>query len=413
MLEQYMEPGVLREDDNGEKVFVPKSFPTEFCAGMIQSSQLKEKLDHITRILPIPLPLRTGNELVYPKKGFDPRFGTYLVPDSPELDHAMPIDEAWALIARILSGFCFTNEQSRTHAIARLMTPFARALIGWTTRVPLWTFIGSRPRCGKDYLSGCVLIIYEGFAFEDQPITGKDSAPETGKRILSAARAGRRFMHFSNCGQRILKDTSLTQAITNQMLSGRNLGTNDSKSDITVPNEIEFSVSFNLGVSIADDLGPRARPISLAFYEEDPNSRTFPDPHLHETLKKNRAKILSAFAAIFKAWAKAGFPKGKTPFTSFVEWAETIGGIMLANRNHMYGAFNPLPVDGIEQSKFARPSEGWGDPCLPWNDEFAESVADRRTAAMSALFTVCRIQFTDAWVRIRTSLPASRNIRRA
>ena len=228
MLEQYMEPGVLRKDDNQETAFVPKSFATECCAGMVQSDQLRDRLDHISRILPVPLPLRIGNELVYPKKGFDPRFGIYLVPDSPELDHAMPIEEARELIAKVLPGFCFTTEQSRTHAVARLLTPFARALLGWTTRVPLWVFIGSRPRCGKNYLSGCVLIIYEGFAFEDQPITGRDSAPETAKRILAAARAGRRFMHFSNCEQN-LKDTSLTHAITDPNISGRNLGTNDSK----------------------------------------------------------------------------------------------------------------------------------------------------------------------------------------
>jgi DNA polymerase I-like protein with 3'-5' exonuclease and polymerase domains len=396
LLEYYMEPGVLRADDNGEEIFVPKSFSTDFCAGMVQSTQLKDCLDYITRILTVPLPFRSGDELVYPSKGFDPRFGTYLVPDSPEIDHAMSITEAWELIAWMLSGFCFTSEQSRTHAVARLLTPFARALLGWTTRVPLWPFIGSRPRCGKDYLSACVLIIYEGFAFEDQPISGRDSSVETAKRILAAARAGRRFMHFSNCEQN-LKDTALTQAITDPHISGRALGSNDPKADITVPNELEFSVSFNLGLHIAEDLIPRSRPISLAFYEEDPNSRTFPDPHLHETLAKTRSKFLSAFAAIFKVWAKAGFPNGQTPFTSFVDWAEIIGGVMLANRPYMYNAFDPIPADGLAQSKFARPSEGWGDPCLPWNDEFAESVTDRRTAAMTALFVVCRREFGDQW----------------
>jgi DNA polymerase I-like protein with 3'-5' exonuclease and polymerase domains len=397
-LEYYMEPGVLREDDNGEQVFVPKSLSTDFCAGMVQSTQLRTCLDYITRILTVPLPFRSGAELIYPRKGFDPRFGTYLVPNSPDIDYAMPITEAWELVAQMLSGFCFTSEQSRTHAVARLLTPFARALLGWTTRVPLWPFIGSRPRCGKDYLSGCVLILYEGFAFEDQPITGRDSSVETGKRILAAARAGRRFMHFSNCEQN-LKDTALTQAITDPRISGRALGSNDPKADITVPNEMEFSVSFNLGLRIAEDLLPRSRPISLAFYEEDPNSRIFPDPHLHETLAKNRAKFLSAFAAIFKVWEKADFPNGPTPFTSFVDWAEIIGGVMFANREHMYAAFEPIPIEGLEQSKFARPSEGWGDPCLPWNDEFSESVTDRRTAAMTALFIVCSKEFGDTEVK--------------
>jgi DNA polymerase I-like protein with 3'-5' exonuclease and polymerase domains len=397
-LEQYMEPGVLREDENTEKVFIPKSFSTDLCAGMVQSDQLKNQLDRMTRILPVPLPFRIDDDLVYPQKGFDPQFGTYLVPDSPELDHAMPVDEAWALIARMLSGFCFTSEQSRTHAVARLLTPFARTLLGWTTRVPLWAFIGSRPRCGKDYLSGCVLIIYEGRAFEDQPIVGRESAVETQKRILTAARAGRRFMHFSNCEQN-LKDSALTQAITDPNISHRALGSTDPKADITVPNEMEFSVSFNVGLRITPDLMGRARPISLAFFEEDPNSRTFPDPYLHKTLAKNRSKFLSAFAVIFKVWAKAAFPNGTSPFTSFPEWAAIIGGVMLANREHMYNAFDPLPIEGVKQSKFARPSEDWGDPCLPWKDDFAESVTDRRTVAMTALFIVCRKGFGDEWVK--------------
>jgi hypothetical protein len=108
---------------------------------------------------------------------------------------------------------------------------------------------------------------------------------------------------------------------------------------------MEYSVSFNLGPNIGDDLGPRSRPICLAFYEEDPNSRTFPDPHLHKTMRRQRAKILSAIATVFKVWAKAGLPKGRTPFTSFIDWAEIIGGIMLANRTYMYAAFDPLPVE--------------------------------------------------------------------
>jgi hypothetical protein len=350
LLEHYMEPGVLRKDDNGQPMFIPRSFSTDFCAGLVKSDQLKHQLSHIAKILTVPLPIRAGNQLVYPCKGFDPRFGTYLLSDAPELDLAMSIEKAWNLIAWLLRGFCFTNEQSRTHAIVRLLTPFARALLGWTTRVPLWVYIGSRPRCGKDYLAGCTLIIYEGEAFEDLPIVGRDSAVETGKRIFSAARNGRRFMHFSNCEQR-LRDTSLTQAITNRELSARNLGTNDSQADVRAPNEMEFSVSFNLGLTIAPDIAPRSRPIELAFYEEDPNARTFPDPHLHRSLKKERPKFLAAFAAIFKQWEKAGFPNGTTPFSSCVEWAEIMGGVMLANRAYMYQALDPIPTEGAPRRK--------------------------------------------------------------
>jgi hypothetical protein len=394
LLEEYIEPGILRKDETDETIFVPKSFPIEFCNGLAQSKPLKEELPHILRLLTVPIPLRVGDHLIYPQKGFDPKFGTFLMPDAPELDHAMPIEEAWALIADMLSGFCFTNEQSRTHAIVRLLTPFSRGIIGWKTRVPLWIYIGSRPRCGKDYLNGCVFIIFEGAAFEDLPITGRDSSVETGKRIFAAARNGRRFMHFSNCEQN-LKDSSLTHAVTNSQLSGRLLGQNDATADVTVDNELEFSLSFNLGLTISPDLEPRSRPIELAFYEENPNSRVFKDPYLHETIKSNRSKYLSAQAAIFRMWEKAGFPKGQTPFASFHSWSETLGGVLLANRSYMYAAFDPLPVDGVRPEKATEPPEHWGNPCLAWTGDFADSTADRKTAAMKALFVACEHAFGD------------------
>ena len=55
LLEEYMEPGVLREDETGEKIFIPRSFGTDFCAGLVKSAQLKAELDHINRILTVPV----------------------------------------------------------------------------------------------------------------------------------------------------------------------------------------------------------------------------------------------------------------------------------------------------------------------------------------------------------------------
>ncbi len=226
-----MEPGVLITDGTGQTVFKPKSFTTDFCNGLIQSQQLKEKLPRIARILTVPLPIVLGDKLVYSKKGYDARFATYLLPDAPDI-YQMSIEVAHQKIQNILKGFCFTSAQSRTHAIARMLTPFGRAILGWTTRVPLWFFSANRPRAGKDYLSAVTLIIYEGRAFEDLPI-GKEHE-ETGKRIMAAARNGRRFMHFSNC-QTYLQDQYLIQVLTNPVISGRQLGSNEATSDLSIP----------------------------------------------------------------------------------------------------------------------------------------------------------------------------------
>jgi DNA polymerase I-like protein with 3'-5' exonuclease and polymerase domains len=362
-LEEFMEPGVLVEDSSGTKVFVPKSFSTDFCAGMLVNDRLKEKLPHIARILTVPLPFRVGQKSVYPKKGYDPRFATYLMPDAPEL-FWMPIEEARATIDSILTGFCFTSDQSKTHAIARILTPFGRGILGWTTRVPLWFFWANRPRAGKDYLAAVALLIYEGASFEDLPI-GKDSE-ETAKRIMSAARNGRRFMHFSNC-QAYLQDEYLIQALTCPVIAGRRLGSNEATSDLSVPNEMEFSLSGNIGLDFREDLEPRMRKIELAFFEEDANSRVFPDKFLHRTIKNSRAKILSAIAAIYREFAQAGFPEGSTPFSTYPEWGSLVGGVMQAS--------------------------GYGDPCQPFKGKFADSAGDDKSRAMAELFKACFEEF--------------------
>jgi hypothetical protein len=177
----------------------------------------------IVRLLPVPLPFRVGDKLIYPKSGYDPQFGAYLLPGHPIIN-PVPFKTALEVLKRLHRDFCFTNEQSRTHAVAALLTPFSRAIIGWTTRTPLWFYSANRPRAGKDYLRAITLLVYEGHAFEDLPI-GKESE-ETAKRIMAAARSGRRFMHFSNC-QAHLQDAYLTQALTNRVISGRRLGSND------------------------------------------------------------------------------------------------------------------------------------------------------------------------------------------
>src|SRR5262249_11967802 len=150
---------------------------------------------------------------------------------------------------------------------------------------------------------------------------------ETAKRIMAAARSGRRFMHFSNC-QVYLEDFNLTQALTNQVIIGRRLGSNDASSDLSVPNEMDFSLSANVGHTYREDFEQRRRKIELAYFEEDPNQRVFRDKFLHRTVSRKRGLILSAIAALFEEWCRRGFPPGPSDFISYPQWAQTIGGVM-------------------------------------------------------------------------------------
>jgi hypothetical protein len=358
-LEHYIEPGVLDKEGS----FEPRSFGTGFVAGMLEAPQFKATLPRIVRILTVPLPIQVGDKLVYPEPGYDQRFGTYLLESAPRLLFPlMSVPQALAVLDRVHSGFCFTSEQSRTHAYARLITPTSRGIIGWTTRVPLWFYCANRPRAGKDYLAAINQIVYEGHAAEDLPVT-KDS-DETAKRIIAAGLSGRRFMHFSNCVGHI-KDENLYQAVTNTEIKGRLLGSNSASADLSIPNEIEFSLSANLGTTARPDFEPRTRKIELAYYIEDPNSRTFPDTYLHRTVAGMRSEVLTAIASLFHNWAQKGFPKGKTVFTSYPQWSDVVGGVMLA--------------------------AGLGDPCLPF-DAIFEVGEDPETDAMSALWREAHLQ---------------------
>lgn len=367
MLEKFMTPGILRkveaEGEETKYVFKPKSFTGAFCGGMVESPFLRENLSMINRILTVPLPFRVNDRLVYPREGYDSRFGTYLLPDAPKI-RIMPLEEAKKHLEWVYREFCFTEDgkgysQSRVNAVARLLTPFARAIMGWTTRVPLWYYFANRPRAGKDYCAGVPLIIYEGFAFEDQPIG--DNSEETGKRLLSAELAGRRFMHFANCVGH-LRDPNLMRVITGPTHGGRILG---SLTDAQLPNEMEYSLSANMGHSLADDYFPRVSNIEFAFFTENPNDRKFETRFLHRDVLENRPLFLSAIASCFDHWAREKFPNGLTSSLSYPAYSDVVGGVMLACEI--------------------------GDPCLPFVSKFNEAGAgvDKRHLAMRALYLAC------------------------
>jgi hypothetical protein len=121
----------------------------------------------------------------------------------------------------LFHDFCFANRDSATVAIARLITPMCRGLMGWTARPPVFIFEGNRPRAGKDYLAGCTSVLYEGHANEDAPLDSERE--ETIKRIGAALSSGRRFMHFANCKGRI-DNAGFEQASTAKVFNCRKPG---------------------------------------------------------------------------------------------------------------------------------------------------------------------------------------------
>lgn len=369
-LEAYVEPGILVKaegPEGNELEFVSKSMNNKQAAILIESDPLITQLPEVERILDVPQPVidpSTGN-LTFPHPGHDPRFNTYLVENAPALEE-MPLDEAKGVISEILQDFCFKSERDVVHAIAAIITPFCRGLFDrWTSRTPVFFYRANRPRAGKDYLAGCVGLIYEGRTNEDAPLTS--DTDETRKKITSALISGRRRIHFSNCAG-FLRNDVFEQIVTNERWSDRTLGSNQ---EVTIPNEIEFSLSGNTGVSYTPDFGARTRIIALHFEEEHENLRVFSKTDLHGWIVDNRSRVLSAIWALVRHWDASGRPAGPSPFTSFPSWAEVVGGIMHAC--------------------------GLGDPCLPDDDQI-NLGGDSETRDMKGLYALAYEKHPETWL---------------
>ena len=368
-VEDHLQTGVVQTNQqSGDPVFLSKTMTRECAAGMLAAPQFRKKLPEIIRILDLPLPIRMADgDIAYPCIGYDPRFRIYTDPGSPKIRPMSP-DEAMEWLREAHDGFGWLDSQSLVHQIARVITPYCRGLMGWDARFPLWHYSANRPRAGKDYLAGVAHMIYEGHSCEDTAL--EKEGEENRKRITTALMGGRRMLHLANC-QGHISDPCFIGAITSKIFAARNLGSTDGKADLKLPNEVEFSLSANIGLTFRPDVEPRTRRISLTFAEENANARIFPKPDLWGWLIAHRGEMLSAVSALAKVWMDAGCPAGRTPFTSFPEWASVVGGIMQAN--------------------------GLGDPCEPHLDD-GGLPADRQIVAMKALYAACHERHGESWI---------------
>jgi hypothetical protein len=370
-VERTVETGVLREDDAGDEVFVPKSMSEQDARITLVNGFFSDYLPRIRRVLDVPVPhLDDDGKLVYPKPGYDERFGTWLNPHAPQL-RTMGHAEALRWLLQDLfglpehGGFWWHDEQSRVHALARFITPFCRGLMGWR-RTPLWIYDGNREGCGKDTCADLTHIAYTGRSIICAPLS-KECDDEMRKRITSALMAGSRFFHLANMKGHV-RYASLEAATDNSgVWEDRRLGASET---LTLPNETEYSFSAN-NATWEPDIERRCRRIRLRFTPDDINGHRYRHVDIKGWVRRHRSELLSAIAALVSEWVRRGCPPGPSPFTSFPEWGQVVGGIL-----HCAG----LP-----------------DPCMPHED--SQSSGDQSTKAMRDFFILAFDHFGDAMIR--------------
>ena len=331
-IERYIVPGIyLLNKATGEIEFIKKSMSNNAGNVVLESHNFRERIPIIKRIFTVPIPILYKGNLSFPKKGYDKRFFSWLPHNSPTISEPdMNLEEAKKLLLMMYKEFPFQDHQDYVNALAALLTPFLRGLYtNFNVRSPIFFYIANRERTGKDYCAGITGMLYEGCALEEPPISGSENKgsnreEELRKKLLSSFISGRKRLHFAN-NKGFINNSTFEQVTTATVYSDRLLGRNDI---VSVDNEIEFSLSGNIGVSYTSDFANRCRFVRMMLDVEDANKRKFKNPYLHSWVLKNRNKILSALYSLVKNWINDGMVKGTKPFTSFPEWANICGGIM-------------------------------------------------------------------------------------
>ncbi len=332
LIEKYFEPWLKIFKKDGSNFKINKSVPLTAAGTVLASPNFEDKMPKIERIFSVQIPIMLNDKLTFPKKGYDERFNSWTSLDSPEIKTNLTLTEAKKILYKIFNEFCFQSNQDYVNAIAGLLTPNLRGLFSnFNVRTPFFGYLGNRERVGKDFCAGNTGLVYEGLNIEESPIsTGEFKSSGTNdelrKKIMSAFIHGRRRLHFAN-NKGKLNNAVLEAALTSTTYSDRILGSNKMG---VFNNEMDFSFSGNIGITLTPDLVNRTRFVRLFLDIEDANTRKFKNPNLHEWVLNNRSLILSALYTLIKNWIDKGSPKGTIPFTSFPEWANVCGGIMEA-----------------------------------------------------------------------------------
>jgi hypothetical protein len=365
IIEKYFIPWITIFTKNGS-MQINKSMSHSIANVVLVADNFRDVMPVINRILNVQIPIliKETNTLCLPNKGYDEKFLSWVPYNSPVIDnYTMTLEEAKKNIDTLFKEFCFKSEQDKTNAIAAFITPFIRGLFSsFSIRTPIFIYEANRERAGKDYLAGLTGILYEGFALEEPPIsTGEkdhNNTDELKKKLLSAMIYGRKRLHFSN-NKGYLNNAVFESVTTSEKWSDRILGKNEI---VTFSNELDFSLSGNIGMTLTPDLANRSRFIKLFLDIEDANLRVFENPDLHGWLKNNRNLILSSLYCLVKNWINTGQKSGTIPFASFYEWSKICGGILEA--------------------------AGYGNPCVK-NTDMVGIAMDSETTEMKELFELC------------------------
>ena len=307
--------------------------PADVVSGILTADRFPElpQFPELRRVAQVPYFTSTGNLVM--TFGYHEESRTALqLPDSLDgltVPEVLPSFKAVAAAKRLLVeelfvDFPFAAPSSRAHALALLITPFVRDMLG-TTPVPMAAIVAPTVGSGKTKIAHVVSLIVTG---RTAPIMAADlSREETEKRITALLLEARPYGVFDNQIEK-LDSPVLAALLTSDTWSGRLLG--QSKM-LTLWNTTQWIVTGN-NLEFTDEIARRALTIKLDPKTDKPNLRTgFKHDPLETWVKAERPALVSAILVLVQNW----LAKGRKEFTartlgSFESYARIVGGVLQA-----------------------------------------------------------------------------------
>jgi hypothetical protein len=212
------------------------------------------------------------------------------------------------------------GDSSKAHALALVLLPFMRDLIGGPTPIHLVT----KPLPG----TGASLLIESAtsIALGDPAASKVETNDEEEHKEMIAFLRKAGLIFWKDNLQRKLKGSVMATAATNKTYGGRILGQSQ---EVEFPVRCIFIASGN-NVPLADEIARRCLVIRLDAKRDPKKGRDFKHPNLPKWIEDNRTDLVAACLTIIQAWIARGKQpwKGKETLASYSTYCKVMGGVL-------------------------------------------------------------------------------------
>jgi putative DNA primase/helicase len=302
----------------------PALVPAHVVKDLLASPEVP--LPELSRITRVPVFAPDGS--LQTQAGHHPRSHTYFHPEAGLSIREVPahprdddVAAAKAALHRMTQDFPFVATSDKAHALAYVLLPFARDLIGGPT--PLHLFEAPTPGTGKGLLAEILTMVALGDAYE---LTAEvESNAEWRKTITTLLHQSRPVIWIDNVRHK-LDASSLAKGLTDPVWSDRLLGSNTS---VSIPVRCVWLATGN-NVRMSDELSRRTIRIRLDARVDRPWLRQgFAIGNLRQYVREHRGELIWACLTMIRNWIAQGQPAPSCqPLGSYERWSSVIGGIL-------------------------------------------------------------------------------------